>query len=244
MSRLQAAGGSVPLLRYGGENIPYEVIPSPRRRTLGIEVHPDLRVVVRAPPGYSEDEVHARVQRRAQWIDRQRSKFQRFMPRTPPRHFVAGESHRYLGRSYRLKLLRGDENQVVMRAGALVVYTSKALSPAQVQALLMRWYREKARGLFAGVLAQCFDHFERHGHPLPVIGVREMERRWGSLSTSGRMTLNLNLVKVPRACIAYVVMHELCHLEHKHHGKAFYDLLGRLMPDWERRRKKLEQSTL
>lgn len=79
---------------------------------------------------------------------------------------------------------------------------------------------------------------------MPSISVRSMERRWGSLSTQGRMNLNVNLVKTPRACIAYVVTHELCHLEHQHHGKAFYALLERLMPDWERRKKKLELATL
>ena len=67
-----------------------------------------------------------------------------------------------------------------------------------------------------------------------------MQSRWGSLSQAGTMTLNANLVRAPRACIEYVIAHELCHLMHRDHGTAFYRLLGRVMPDWESRKQRLE----
>jgi predicted metal-dependent hydrolase len=58
------------------------------------------------------------------------------------------------------------------------------------------------------------------------------------------MTLNVNLIRAPRRCIEYVVTHELCHLEHRDHDAKFFRLLGRLMPDWERRKRRLEASLL
>jgi predicted metal-dependent hydrolase len=58
------------------------------------------------------------------------------------------------------------------------------------------------------------------------------------------MTLNANLVRAPRACIEYVVTHELCHLWHRDHDASFFRLLGRVMPDWEKRKQQLEAALL
>jgi hypothetical protein len=66
----------------------------------------------------------------------------------------------------------------------------------------------------------------------------------GSLSPAGTMTLNANLVRAPRACIEYVVAHELCHLKHRDHNASFFRLLGQVMPDWEKRKQRLETALL
>ena len=70
--------------------------------------------------------------------------------------------------------------------------------------------------------------------------VRRMEKRWGSLSPSGRLLLNRRLIEAPPDAIDYVIAHELCHIAEPHHGAAFYRLLGRVMPDWEERKARLE----
>ncbi len=235
---------SVALLRYGGEAIPYELIQSPKRKTLGIEVYPDSRVVVRVPPGCTPEEIAARMRKRAIWINRQREYFSRFVPRTPPRRYLSGETHLYLGRHYRLKLALGEKLSVALQRGVLVVSSPEKLSSTQVKSMLTAWYRKHAVRVYSQVLDECFEMFARRGHKRPDVVVRAMERRWGSLSTRRLMTLNRHLIRAPRFCIEYVVMHELCHLEHKHHGAAFYRLLTRAMPDWEARKQQLEKVLL
>jgi predicted metal-dependent hydrolase len=71
--------------------------------------------------------------------------------------------------------------------------------------------------------------------------IRHMAKRWGSCTPEGKILLNLKLIQVPKGLIDYVVMHELCHLKEHHHGAAFYNLLGRAMPDWQERRQQLNE---
>lgn len=61
----------------------------------------------------------------------------------------------------------------------------------------------------------------------------------GSCTAEGHILLNLDLIVAPIMCIEYVVVHELCHLREHNHGNDFYRLLKLMMPDWERRRERL-----
>jgi len=75
---------------------------------------------------------------------------------------------------------------------------------------------------------------------MPRLQVRRNEKRWGSLSRGGILTLNTDLIRAPRECIDYVITHELCHLKCHDHSPEFYRLLEKVMPDWEKRKHKLE----
>jgi len=229
-------------IAFGTETIGYEIRFLPTRRTLGIEVHPDLSVVVRAPADCDFETIQARVGMRASWISKQLTHFQRYSPRTPARQHVSGETHLYLGRQYRLKLVAGEPASVKMNRGHLVLTLPGKADPDRVKALLHRWYLNHARQVFMAVLDEFLPRFK--GSQRPRLSVRAMQSRWGSLSQAGTMTLNANLVRAPRACIEYVVAHELCHLKHRDHDARFFRLLGQVMPDWEKRKQRLETALL
>ena len=232
----------VGILTYGRDTIRYEVRFLASRQTLAIEVHPDSRVLVRAPVGCPEALIAERVQKRAAWISRQLTEFERYRPRTPARQYVNGESHLYLGRRYRLKLLLGEMPSVTLARGRLLVCLPGEPDPERVKALLHRWYLDRAQAVFGEVLEARLLHFKGVEHPRLI--VRAMQSRWGSLSRAGTMTLNVNLVRAPRPCIEYVVTHELCHIKHRDHDARFFSLLGQVMPDWEQRKQRLEAALL
>lgn len=233
----------VSTLLYGRDTIRYEVCFLRSRRTLAIEVHPNSRVLVRAPMGCPESLIAERVRKRAGWISRQLAEFERYRPRTPARQYVNGESHLYLGRHYRLKLLQGDSAAVKLARGRVLVSLPGESHPERVEALLHRWYLDRSRTVFREVLDAGLLHFKGIEHR-PRLIVRTMKSRWGSLSPAGTMTLNVNLVRAPRPCIEYVITHELCHIKRRHHDARFFKLLGQVMPDWERRKERLEAALL
>lgn len=229
-------------LTWGTDTIRYEVRFLASRQTLAIEVHPDSRVLVRAPIDCPEALIAERLQKRAAWISRQLAEFERYRPRTPARQYIQGESHLYLGRQYRLKLISGDATSVKMARGQLLVTLPGELEPERVKGLLHRWYLDHARAVFTEVLGASLLHFK--GVAAPRLIVRAMQSRWGSLSRAGTMTLNVNLVRAPHPCIEYVVTHELCHTRHRDHDTRFFRLLEQVMPDWEQRKQRLEVALL
>jgi len=230
-------------VNYGKEQVQFNVLYS-ARKTLGIEVYPDSNVLVKAPVGTDPAEVQKRVIKRVRWILRQQHYFRQFDPRTPARQFIGGETHLYLGRQFRLKISTGNQNSVKLTRGYFIVELKSALSVDNVKSLLAGWYAAKAAAKFAEILEHCWPYFAKLNLTKPRMQIRSMKKRWGSLSKQGTLTLNTDLIRAPRECIDYVITHELCHIQFHDHGSDFYRLLGKLMPDWEKRKHKLELALL
>src|SRR5664279_3382041 len=110
------------------------------RRTLAITVKPDASVVVTAPRGAVVEVVAAKVRKRALWIRRQQEYFSRFLPKLPPRRYVSGETHRYLGRQYRLKVVEGPGERAKLRGRFIWVETARKGESGQVRRLVKAWY--------------------------------------------------------------------------------------------------------
>jgi len=225
-------------IAYRRETIAFEVLHL-KRKTMEIAVHPDKSVIVKAPLGSDSEEVVRRVRKRAGWIHRQMLYFEQFESKTPPRRYVSGESHLYLGRKYRLKIRRATISQVLLKSGYFHIQ-SPNLSQGHIQELLEEWYLQKASTCFQAVFHLVWEKFKKNTVAKPSLKIRKMKARWGSLSTNGQLTINPDLIKAPKECIEYVMIHELCHLSHIHHDSNFYKLLDRRLPDWVQRKHKLE----
>lgn len=225
-------------VRWGRIEIPY-VYSCSERKLLAITVHPDLRVEVRAPLGTDLDAIRERVVKRGAWIQKAWREFELYLPAQPPRRYINGETHRYLGRQFRLRAEQGNENCVKCFRGYFRVTTSVQPTPKQVKALMEEWYRCHAKRVFHERLAECCKRTSLEGIKRPSVTIRTMRTRWGSCSSKGRVSLNLELVKASKECIDYVILHELCHLKIPSHGPKFWRLMAKLMPDYEERKRKL-----
>lgn len=119
-NQLKTLNDNYRTIQYGRKQIEYELLYS-SRKTLAIDVHPDLSVVVTAPNDADDVAIEQKMHKRAAWIVQQKRFFENYLPTLPPRRYVNGESHRYLGRQYRLKVFEGDEDAVKMARGQINV---------------------------------------------------------------------------------------------------------------------------
>lgn len=226
---------------YGDEPIRFERVGrySSSSRVL-IKVHPDCRIQVAAPASASDDEVISAVKKRARWIWGQLRDFRQQLEYVTPRRYVSGESHYYLGKQHMLKIVESSNDipRVKLLRGRLEVVLRQR-DPKAVSQMLDKWYRLRAKEVFIRRLNAMMEQ-ALWVEKLPPLRVQVMQTQWGSCSPLGCITLNPHLVKAPRECIDYVILHELCHLAEHNHSERFYRLMNQVMPGWEKVKTRLD----
>lgn len=223
---------------FGSKEINYE-LSYQDRKTLGIRVYPDGKVRVIAPCDTSNEKLQNKLKEKAPWIIRQQLDFLSYHPLTPPRKYINGETHLYLGRQYKLRIEEAPQNKVKLLRGRLLVFRKPNI---KAESLLTNWYRKKAHMHFKDILQKVLPLFARYNIPKPELLIRQMPTRWGSCTPKGKVILNPELIKAPKGSIEYVIIHELCHLIHHNHTKAFYELQETIMPDWKKWKERLENT--
>ncbi len=231
----------MPILAYGTRTIEYTLIRRDRK-TLEISVLPNMSVEVVAPQQAPLEKIEAKILKRGLWIIEQQLFFKALQPFDGARSYVSGESHYYLGRRYRLKVVEATERVVKLQGQFLWVYTPDRSKPKHIQKQVQAWYKKQALRKFTERLAICHKRLAPENIPLPTLKIRLLHKRWGSCQPGkpGKIILNINLMKAPTYCIDYVVLHELCHLIIPNHSAAFYQLKERYLSDWKARKKLLE----
>ncbi len=239
-----ASAAETSTVTWGGTHLQYAIRRSARRRkTVAVTVDPAGSVLVVAPEHLAVARLDAIVTRKAEWIARRLRRAEGHGPRAAPREFVSGESVLYLGRHYRLKVHPNETGPARLRGGWLHVPAPAGAPPAaHVRASLVSWFRRHAAERLperveawrarAGVLA---------GVPPPRVVVADQRKRWGSCDHRGTIRLNWRIVQAPMRLVDYVVVHELVHLRHRGHGRDYWQAVGRVMPDYERRREELRR---
>lgn len=203
-----------------------------KRRTLEIAVTDRGQVEVRAPLDLPIERIEARVRARSRWIRSRLFECELARPHVTTRIYRGGETHRYLGRQYRLLLSRGRPSTVSASSGRLHVTVADPADSSSVKRALDHWFHAQARVLLPSRLRALLALPAIRGVEPCGIRIQRMRLRWGSCTASGRILLNTELVRLPVTLIDYVVVHELCHLLVARHDSRFERLLSRAMPDW------------
>lgn len=224
-------------IEFGSKTIHFRLEYSDRK-SLGITVTPEMDVLVKAPLDTSVELVKEKIRKKAPWIIKQQSFFLSFQPKTPLRKYVSGETHLYLGKQYRLQIHIGNEESVKLKGKFIEVTASEK---SRAKHLLNNWYLQHARTKFHAIAQPLIDKFKKYEVVPSSIVLRKMPTRWGSCTPKGKIILNPELIKAPKACIEYVIIHELCHLVYHDHTQKFIDLQTKEMKDWEKWKMKLEK---
>ena len=233
---------------YGDTHVAYRVerkfSVASKPRKVSIKITPDSQVIVCVPDDAQKRDIHDAVMKRAKWIYDSLQAFEAQRALLQPRCYVSGEMQFYLGRRYVLKVVEESDTtpRVKMVRGKLLVILPNFQNnkAERVKELVKQWYRIRAQHVFEMRLNQLLPQISWVDE-IPKFRILAMEKQWGSCSSQGALMLNPHLVKAPRDCIDYVILHELCHIQEHNHGERFYRLLGQQLPEWRRTKTQLDE---
>ena len=230
-TEITVSGVEVQVIRKAIKNLHLGVYP------------PNGRVRVAAPLRVSNEAVRLAVVGKLGWIKRQRSKFQE-QTRESQREMVSGESHYFLGRRYRLRVIdhEGAGRVVVRNRRTLELHVRRQSGQVERERVLQRWYREQLRELIPPLLTKWAVIL---GVQPAAWGIKRMKTKWGACNVDAkRIWLNLELAKKPAQCLEYIVVHEMTHLLERHHNDRFISLMDQHLPHWRLHRQELNAAPL
>ena len=229
--RIEVRGIPVEVVRKDIKNLHLGVYP------------PNGRVRVAAPLRLDDDAVRLAVISRLGWIHRQQAEFEQ-QDRQSQRELVAGESHYYQGRRYRLDVIEhhGAPSVRLSNNTTMELRVRRGTDRDTREAGLQEWYRKRLREQLASLLARWEP---KVGVTVSEVRIKRMKTLWGSCNAEARrIWLNLELVKKPASCLEYILVHEMVHILERRHNERFRDLMDRLMPPWRLYREELNRAPL
>lgn len=205
-----------------------EVIRTARTQTADIRVEEGVVSIV-VPKDLPTERIQQLLADKRRWVLQKMALHKEARP-INPKQFVSGEALPYLGRNYRLKVLKGPFQAAKLKQGQLLVTVPEGSEqPHMIRNAIIRWYRWQAE-------RKLRDKTRRYARMLNVepsdVGIKTFKSRWGSCSKHGRIDYNWKIVMAPNRQVDYVVLHELCHLKHHDHSPQFWQAMERVMPDY------------
>ena len=208
-------------------------------KNVTLKVKRDGSIHLTVPEAATDDYIERVIANKQEWIESQLKHFDENNEKPKEKEMVSGESFKYLGKNYRLKIIESNEECVRLYRGYIEIYVKDKNNTVKKQELLKKWYQEKAKKKFTALVHEYEQIVKEEVNSIRVITMRT---RWGSCNVERKnINLNLELIKKPRYCIEYVILHELSHLKYPNHSKQFWEYMSVHMPNWEWRKDKLEE---
>ncbi|WP_138091017.1 M48 family metallopeptidase [Halalkalibacterium halodurans] len=230
-------------IKYGDKLISFE-LERKNVKNVNLNIKPDMTITVSASEKVPLDFIYGFVKGKGAWITKNIKDFESVQPyKQSEREYVSGESYKYLGKQYRLRVRTVEQKEEVKYfRGFLYLYVKAQDNYSRKAKLMEEWYRTKVKNTFEKSLVKMYPLVEKYGVAKPGVELRTMKARWGSaLVDTNTILLNTELIKAPKHCIDYVVLHELIHFKYNDHSDSFYKMLYSLMPDWEKRKAILDE---
>jgi len=228
---------------YGNKKITFEIKRGKRKKTAAIHVTPAATVVISVPRDMEEERVCEIIEKKARWILEKKEFMSSRGHFNVTKEFVSGESFLYLGKQYRLKVIKSAarENACRLIAGRFQVQIGEDLDAESgreaIKKALVEWYRKHAE---EKLLERLPNIARKAGIKPKAVEIKNQNKRWGSCSRSGVVRFNWKVVMAPISVMDYVIAHELCHLIHGNHSPQFWRKVQTIYPEYDLKRRWLK----
>ena len=203
-----------------------------KRKTLSIEIHPTGEIKVKVPLGVSESRAKELIFTKESWIISKIEKFNELNKCKKVINYEDGDRILFLGIEYKLRTVINKQyrKSSVEVIGKEIIVLCSSNEKEKIKLALEKWYRKKA---LENILNRV-DNYVIYFNAKPnSVRVKTQKRRWGSCSYKDDLMFNWKLIMAQQNVIDYVVVHEMCHINHKNHSKAFWENVEQVMPNYK-----------
>ncbi|WP_294405797.1 M48 family metallopeptidase [uncultured Clostridium sp.] len=237
------------ILEYKNINIEYEIVKR-KRKTICIKVDAEGKVSVITPLRISNEKVAEIVEKRAEWIIEKQAEMSKLCEKKISRKFQSGNTLMYLGREYPLHVIFDEKYtniRVVFGGKTLkspydglhfIIYTNTN-DEEEMRKAMEKWYRARTLDIVKKKIQLYENNFK---DKVTQIRVKEQKRRWASCTGKNAILFNWRCSMAREDVVEYIVVHEMCHFEHRDHSKNFWNRVESVMPDYKEKHEYLKKN--
>lgn len=215
-------------VRYGNRTIAYSIQQEEGLKSHYIVVEKDHGVILKGR-SISEDQANKYILKKARWILDKLS----LVESVKEGDIVTGSRILYLGKKYYTEVYFSDsisDTFIEFNHSRFKIITSGKDAQQEIQQALADFFREKAA---EKITPRVEKWAERTGIQYGLLHFRQQTKRWGSCTPRNNIVINTEAVKLQYSLIDYLIVHELCHVRHKDHSKAFWAEVGKYLRNWK-----------
>jgi len=231
-----------------------------KRKTICIRIEENGNVIVSAPLRVSKQFILDVVQNKAEWIIAKQIEIEKRGLKKVSREIAEGSTFMYLGEEYPLHLIFqenrrnitiefrhevGSDNELdrhvssnihinsesedeFLQSQEFIIHTN-TMDEEKLKIALEKWYRSET----LKIVTKRIDYYSSHfNDKVTEIRVKEQKRRWASCTGKNAILFNWRISMARADVIDYIVVHEMCHMDHRNHSKFFWNRVAEIMPNF------------
>ena len=213
-------------------------------KNINLKVNLNKKVTMSIPMKMDINIAKEFVKKKAEWIKKQQNYYDSFTDKRENITFEDGETVYLLGKQYKMKIIADNKNEILINGKYFEIHIKEKYidNKKYIRKIYDKWLKEYAYQVFRQLVEKYQTLLGKYNIKIPNIEIRQMKSRWGScFPKNNKVVFSLNLIKTPICCIEYVVLHELSHFKYSNHSKNFYNFVTIFMPDWNKRKKILDE---
>ncbi|MCF6245247.1 MAG: M48 family metallopeptidase [Sulfurovum sp.] len=216
----------------------YTHIVNPKLKHIYLSIDDKGNLIIKSPK-VSQKKIEQLLLKKASWINKSREKVQQKKGKTvdftqKSELYFLGESHPFYLNEHTKKRTELHFDGDVFRLNYHHYDEKLFLKKIDL------FYKKEAQTYITPLLNKWSDKMNL---PVNTLSFRKTKRQWGSCSAKNDISINTMVMKLPLKVIEYIVVHELAHVKHKHHQKAFWSLVEEYLPDYKTSVKELKNYT-
>ena len=222
-------------VKYGTKNIVFDIERKTSLKNTYINVDTD-GVLVKTNDTTTIEEINEMVMNKSAWISK---KLELFKAIAVNRDITTGSRLYYMGKSYYVEMFQDKDADTItinFTHSKFHIITPPKFTLNRLNEVIENFYKQKA---IEKIIPLTKKWAKNMGVVPEHISFRYSKKRWGSCSSTNRISFNYHLVKLSSSLIEYVVIHELSHITFENHSKDFWKLVHKHLPDYKAKEDKI-----